>query len=347
MTRGSDDALRRELRTAGLSSSLVDAAWPVWRADGLPDGPSADAELRFALSRRLGLSPQALLDDRVEFVWRDTARFKHLTAADEEAQAALNSFGVTIGRALLAGVPAAAGPDGIDGLRPGDVRRSIMAGGRPFVDLAGLVSFCWAVGVPVVHLRVFPLRRKSMHAMVVRVDGRYAVLLGRVASYPAQTAFTLAHELGHAALGHLSGADAIVDLEDPQTSRGDDGEEAEADRFALEALTGAPEPVITTGLSTYNAPTLADAVLKAAPAAGVEPGTVVLCLAHETREWAKAMSALRFVYGGPVALAEYVNAVADTQLDWDSMTADGADYLRRVLGLPADAGGFGGGERGG
>ncbi len=36
--------------------------------------------------------------------------------------------------------------------------------------------------------------------MVVNADGRFAILLGRDASYPAPVAFTLAHELGHVML---------------------------------------------------------------------------------------------------------------------------------------------------
>ena len=64
-------------------------------------------------------------------------------------------------------------------------------------------------------LRIFPLKNKAMHAMVVRVRGRYAILLGRDATYPAPVAFTLAHELGHVLLGHLGDAPALVDLRDP------------------------------------------------------------------------------------------------------------------------------------
>jgi hypothetical protein len=328
---GRDDGLRRTLLRSGISGDVVDAAWPAWRQDGVPTGASAEAELRFALARRLGLSPKALLEDRVEFVWRDNARFKHLTAEDAEAQAALTSFGMSVARLLVGAVP---DWRPLEGLTAADLRKALLAD-APFVDLASLVSFCWAVGIPVVHLRMFPLRQKAMHAMVVRWSGRPCVLLGRAASYPAQTAFTLAHELGHAILGHLDGADAVVDLDDPLMSRGGDEEEEEADRFSLEVLTGTAEPEITTSLADYNAPTLAAAAGDAAVASAIEPGTIVLCLGHRTREWAKVMSALRFVYGGPVAVGDYVNAEADGQLQWDLMPAEGAEFMRRVLGLDA------------
>lgn len=75
-------ALVKELKDAGLSDHAINAAWPTWWDDAAASSPSARAELRFALSRKLGLSPQSLLGERVEFVWQDEARFKNLTAGD-------------------------------------------------------------------------------------------------------------------------------------------------------------------------------------------------------------------------------------------------------------------------
>jgi hypothetical protein len=47
--------------------------------------------------------------------------------------------------------------------------------------------------------------------MVVEADRRHAVLPGRDATCAAPVRFTLAHEIGHAALGDMSGG-AIIDL---------------------------------------------------------------------------------------------------------------------------------------
>ena len=162
MTADSED-LRRELRRAGLSEQVISAAWPSWWSEDLADDLSGRYELRFALARRLGLSPRELLGERVRFVWNDEARFKHLSVQDETHRAALASFGVTVGRALLRATPAAGSLDGVDasGLR------AALLGDRTLVDLPGLLYACWAIGIPVVHLRVFPLDTKSMHAMVV------------------------------------------------------------------------------------------------------------------------------------------------------------------------------------
>lgn len=323
---GDDDNLIERLREAGFSRAAIRAAWPSWWTEEAGETPSGRAELRFALARRLGLEPKPLLGERVEFVWNDEARFKHLSTHDDAQKAALTSFGMSVGRLLLRATPA--GPT--DRIAAEALRDAIMAG-SPFVDLGSLLGTCWALRIPVIHLRVFPLEAKSMHAMVVGVDGRFAILLGRDAAYPAPVAFTLAHELGHVMLGHLADAPALIDLEDPALARDGDEQEEEADRFALTLLTGSPEPDIQTDIEHFNAPTLAAAVLRASGEYGVEPGTLALCLAHGRGLWPVAMSALGFIYGERKPAWREVNGIADGELDWDALGDEAAHYLRNVM----------------
>ena len=300
------DDLTRDLRAAGLSSKVIKAAWPSWWSDELSANPSGRAELRFALARRLGVSPRGLLGERVEFVWNDDAKFKHLTAEDEPQRSALTSFGMTIGRMLIRATPVAGSADGLDAL----ILREAILADRPWVDLPSLLGMCWSLGIPVIHLRIFPLEAKSMHAMVVESEGRFAILLGKDAAYPAPVAFTLAHELGHALLGHLSGAQALVDLKDPALARDGDEQEEEADRFALTMLTGQPAPSFTFGKSAFNAPTLAKSAMDTGAARRIEPGTLALCVGHERRTWPVAMSSLQFIYPQKAPVWRFVNATA-------------------------------------
>jgi hypothetical protein len=325
---GSTEALRRELRNAGLSDEVIRAAWPTWWSEELADDPSGSAELRFALARRLGLSPRSLMGERVTFVWNDEARFKHLSAEDLQHRAALASFGMTVGRSLLHATSAPATSSGIDAKA---LRKAILQG-QAFVDLQSLLGTCWAMGIPVIHLRVFPLDAKSMHAMVVRVGSRHAILLGRDASYPAPVAFTLAHEIGHIALGHLADAPALVDMEDPARATEPDQQEREADEFGLELLTGTPQPRIDTHGSRFNAPGLANAVMEFGPRNGIEPGTLALCLAHQSGAWPVTMAAMKFIYRQAHPVWREVNAVADMQLDWDAIGDEAAEWIRNVMG---------------
>lgn len=322
--------LRANLKQAGLSDQVINAAWPSWWSDDAASSVSARAELRFAVARKLGISPTALSDDRVEFVWEDAARFKHLSDEGQAQKAALASFGLSIGRLLLRGVEHLESTDVPDA----EALRAALLDSARFVDLSGLLAACWALGVPVIHLRVFPLSAKSMHAMVVRVGSRFAVLLGKDAMYPAPVAFTLAHEVGHIALRHLEGTSAIVDLDDPVVSEDQDAEEGEADRYALSLLTGSEKPDIQTNIEDFGARQLAAAVMRAGPERGIEPGTLALCYAYRTAQWARAVGSLRYIYAEAKPVWREVNEVAVGQIRWPNLPDDSAEFLRNIMGIP-------------
>lgn len=203
---------RQRLKNFGFTNPAIDAAWPAWWSDEADSSVSAQTELRFSIARKLGLEPRSLLNDAEQprFIWRDEARFKRLSGESEVERAGITSFGMAIGRLLLAAsTPPAASP-------PADASqlRELILRHQQYVRLSDLLSFCWAVSIPVIHLRVFPWPRKRMAAMTLRHGDRHAVLLAKDSMYPAHVAFYLAHELGHAALGHLQPGHLVVDLED-------------------------------------------------------------------------------------------------------------------------------------
>jgi hypothetical protein len=233
----SPDGLRRRLRTAGLSNEIIDAAWPQWWTEDAVGSPAAEAELRFGLARRLGLSPSALLNEEPVFLWRDQAKYKSLTANSLEEESAITSYGLVIGRSMITATPSrSALPSSA-----AEIRSAILAE-SPVVTALDLLTLCWAVGIPVVHPRVFPLESKRMHAMSIRYSDRYAVILGAATNYAAALAFTLAHELGHIVLGHFNSEEAVVDMGDPaREGIGNDSDEAAASRFALELIGGSPD----------------------------------------------------------------------------------------------------------
>jgi hypothetical protein len=322
--------LRRLLLDRGLSRNSIDAAWPGWWADA-DDRSAADrARLRKALADRLGLEPDRLLGDRVEFVWRDDARYKHLRSETADELAALTSFGMAVGGYLLDALgPARSLPP----LEAASLRAALLKE-RPWVDLSGLLAIAWGVGIPVAHLRVFPLPAKSMQAMVVAREGRFAVLLGKDASYPAPVAFTLAHELGHIALGHLDGAIGLVDLE---ADDGDDPDETAADRFALALLSGSADPIVEPGAARFSGAELAKAAVTAGRKHAIEPGSLALILGHQSGRFDIAQRALEGIYDRPRPMWQAVNAVAAQQLDPARLGGDANEYLGRVLNWSAGA----------
>lgn len=321
------NALIKALRQNSISRAAIDAAWPSWWTEAADNSPSGRAELRFELARSLGLEAKSLLGERVEFVWNDEARFKHLSTENRTEQAALASFGIAIGRILLRATQAREGLQAVQALE----LRSAILSQFEYVDLHSLITTCWALGIPVIHLRVFPLETKSMHAMVVAEAGRFAILLGRDASFPAPVAFTLAHELGHICLQHVQSKSALVDLEDPAAARDGDVEEREADDFALTILTGTPRPNIQTNVISFNARSLARAVLEAGPRYRIEPGTLALCLAHQNEVWPAANAALKHIYSEVKPVCREVNNIALSEIQWDSLEPEACNYLKNIM----------------
>jgi len=324
--------LRRRLKGIGLSDPAIEAAWPTWWSTAAEASPSAIADLRFSLARKLGLDPRSLLDDSEapKFVWRDEARFKHLSTEDEEELAAISSFGTALAGALIAATPRAEIP-----AIPGAIElRRMLLRTREFVKLSDLLSVAWSLGIPVVHLRVFPCDRKRMAAMAVRMGDREAILLGKDSDYPAQIAFYLAHEIGHIALGHLKGGQVLVDMDSELETPLNDLEEAEADRFALELLTGQPAPIVLPKAMRYTARQLGRDALQRAATLHIEPGTLSLCFGYSTGDWATALAAMRTIYPSAKPVWSEVNLVAKGQLEFDEVSGDLAAYVTAVLGNP-------------
>jgi hypothetical protein len=327
--------LRTRLRRVGLSELAIDAAWPAWWSDEAELSGSARTELRFSLARKLGLDPRSLLEDAEEprFVWHDEARFKHLTGQGELERSALASFGIALS-AVLAG--AVSSEFLMTGQSASKLRALALRQGLPYVGLRDLLLLSWALGLPVVHLRVFPGPQKRMAAMAVRAADRCVILLGKDSLYPPHVAFYLAHEIGHVALQHLAASPAIVDMEpDEATVEARDEEEYAADRYALELLTGRPNPIVLPKGGRYSAKELGRVALSASADLHIEPGTLALCFGHATKDWATANAAMRFIYREEKPVWREVNRAALSQLALTEVSDDDRAYVLEVLGEPA------------
>lgn len=330
MPDGSADAsgLRQRLRKAGIAPKAIRAVWPTWWSEEAQTSRSAVVELHYTIARRLGISPQSLFDDGApQFLWKDTAKFKNVGAQTEEELAALTSFSVAVGQAVLSGLAG----ESLELPTPSALRDALLSGGRS-VDLRALLDLCWAIGIPVVQLALFPLGRKRMHAVTVRVHGRYAVLVGRESGYGAQVAYIVAHELGHIAHQHLAEASALVEADDPITRDGDDEEHA-ADSYALELLTGDARTVVEASDPEFTASQLADVALRAAPELAIDPGVLALCLGHSSGRWRQAFGALKVIQRGKQDVGSFINGIARHQLAWPDLTLDTREFLEAALGF--------------
>jgi len=328
--------LRDRLRRLGLSRRAIDAAWPRWWSSAAGQSASAQLELRFALARNLGLDPHSLIDEGADprFLWAHTGRFKHLSAETQTEKEAIASFGRAVGIALSPGVTTPFTE--LLGRSAAELRRAMLASSdSPFVRLLDLLSLCWSTGTPVIHLRVYPWPQKRMAAMSLRVSGRSIILLARDSQVPAPIAFYVAHEIGHIALGHLPQDDVLVDLAGTLGPQ-EDPEESEADRYALELLTGNPDFRVESSTPLASASELIRTAQASAAQLGVEPGTLALCFGYSTGKWAIANAAMQTIYTDPKPAWEEVNAVARTSLAFAELPDGAADFLDSVLGAVGD-----------
>lgn len=210
---------------------------------------------------------------------------------------------------------------------------------EPFVSLGSLISLCWGIGIPVVYQSVFPLTAKRMDAMTVAVEDRPVILLARRTTFPAFLAFVIAHELGHVALGHVGHDETLADFstaslfgeDEPGYFPRDDGEEADANSFAFELLTGNPSFAVQADSERFNSAQVAAAAAQAGEQYSVDPGIVALALGYETGEWPAVYSALKRLGLHQPDLPDRVNEVAFQQLNLENLNFDGSDFLTRML----------------
>ncbi len=319
--------LRQELHRTGIAYHAIDAVWPEWWTPDAEASLSANADLRYTLARRLGLAPRSLFDGPPQFIWRDSAKFKNLGTATAEDATILTSFGVAVGSCALSATRAPANVPRPQS--PLELRQALLAS-FPAIGLDALLTFCWAIGIPVLQLHLFPLGQKRMHALTVRSRDRFAILIGRESRYSAQIAYFIAHEIGHIMLGHVDRA-ALLEYDDPLKSAAPDQEESAADQYALELLTGDAAPRIESTTPRFTASQLALAVLQEWPTWRVDPGILALCLAHSTGRWRQGFGALKIIPPGESDVGEHINRLARDQLELERLPDDGQEYLSIVL----------------
>lgn len=122
-------------------------------------------------------------------------------------------------------------------------------------------------------------------------------------------------------------------MADPSKINNSDHEDNEADRFALELLTGTSEFDVQASTTSFNATQLADAATVAARGLNIDPAILALCLGHRSGRWRQAFGALKILEGTGPSVGAAINQIAGQQIDWSAVPSDAADYLRAVLGV--------------
>lgn len=162
---------------------------------------------------------------------------------------------------------------------PAATLRAAILEAAPWVGFDQLLEHCCAAGIPVLHVNNFPAdAKKKPMGFTLRANGRPAVVLFVDKSQPAWLLFILAHELGHMHNGHVPENGALLD--ETVHENVPDAEKEQADRYAIELLTGNAATCLQVCGRWPKADRLAQHAREFGRRNRVDPGHVVLNCAH-------------------------------------------------------------------
>lgn len=280
----------------GIPQRKLALLLPDWWTAEVEASPSGVQQAKVYLAKALSLRirPFSETPPRVEFDLPVDRRFKKsakTTEADVNLAVALARSASRLALSALDTQYVPPPPD------PLAIRAHLLSTGAPWVGLSSLLSYCWAIGIPVIHLAT-PLLGRKMDGIAMAINGRPSIVLSnnRKSGF---LLFHLAHELGHIALGHVGANGTIVDDEIKKGDAFDkDADEIAADQFAIQLLTGNAYGNLKLQ-QLMKAPVLARLATQYGHDHQIDPTHVVLNCAHNNKSiFALCVSAANLIAGG-------------------------------------------------
>ncbi len=313
----------------GLSKNKLSHIFPEWWSPEIEATPSGAQQAKLYLARALSLRIRPISENppRIEFDLPEARRFKRsakTTDAEIEVAVAIAKSASRIAISSLEHEFCPPPPSAAE------IRSLILGKGNHWVGLQQLIDYCWDCGIPVLHLATPLLGKKKMDGIAMSLNGRPSIVLSnkRASGF---LLFHLAHELGHIALGHVSQNGAIVDdeINESDSDIGRDPQEIEADRFAIELLTGNANERITLS-QMIKAPALAKLAVQYGHKKNIDPTHVVLNCAHNNpRIYALCVGAANLLSGGRRD-QELISEAVINRLG-DNLSPDNENLLRNLI----------------
>jgi hypothetical protein len=324
-------SLYARLEQAGLDRKFIrETLLPDWWDDAIAEHPTGYAEARLRIARALGLSLRQLDSEDPLGEMLDETRLRCKTRRGME----LDSIRWTIALAKRAAELATrATPKPYEPIpeSASQIRDAILQE-HQWVSLDNLLVYCWQHGIPVIPLKAKPHTSKKVDGQIVRVGERPVIVLACGYRYSARLLFIVAHELGHWARGHLS--DQSILAEESIAREGESHEEAEANWFAVELLTGKPDKAYWAPRS-LTAAQLAEGARMAGRRDKVDPGVVALNYAWNQGTWEVGMGALKILEPEPKGMLLLQQRMLES-LEWSRLHEEDAQLLLRLTGgLPS------------
>lgn len=327
------ESLYQRLVNIGLSKSYVKRqGLPDWWCEEYEQSEGAIVTAAAHISKRFNLDLQSLLNehDQPQFISTNQPKYKLQNGTDPQSLPVPSAIAAKVAEIVASACKSPYQP--IEELSVAEIRAEILDSSR-FVNLKGLLDFCWSHGIPVIHFDQFPKARgiKKFQGMLACFHQRPVIVLSLNDSSPSRLLFIAAHELGHILKGHLSltNASLLVDEEVKRESK--DPEEVEANEVAAELLLGLPDKSYATK-QNHTGEELAQYAIRIGSNDRVSPGVVAQNYGWYKKHWGSANGALKLLE--PHANApRQINRYLLENLDWDSLGNDYQEYLELALGL--------------
>jgi len=303
-------------------------ALPAWWDDEIAHTKSGlqQAQMYFARAFHIDLVSLAQASGPVQF--QETQRKFKLSRNVTESDVSVSAhFATAIANLALVGVGAQQSTVPKD---PVELRADILQK-HSCVSLSALLDWCAKANIPVLHIHKLP--GKKMTGLVVREDGRFAVVLSKKGT-PAHLLFHLAHELGHIANKHLQENGFVADEKIGGSDAGD-ADEKEADAYAIRLLNGrevsygpGASAVIRSGVALYKA------ALAKATQERIDVGHIILNYGNSQQTHALANVALKSIPGESDGI-KVVNTAFFQSLDTGKLSDDQFELLKTATGYSA------------
>lgn len=329
------NAIFGSLEAAGYPRNLQRLLLPEWVTTEVLADADASAEVAIILAKRLGLRPASLFSQtpHIETLRRRDTKYKRSIPNKSKDLTAATAIAVGVAETIAAAcrIPFLLFPSKAQGFRQG----ALTDFPGNWLGLRNLLMYCWAHGVPVVHLSELGHGTAKMDGMVVQTNERPVIVLSKNADLWAWQLFVLAHEVAHIALGHVEDDEILIDeelgkesyaMEDP------DIDERAADAFAIELLNGRPDATYRVLDEHVNAQTLARAAFDHGKPLQIDPGHIVLNFAHHSGNWPIGIAAATILQGDNPPASVVINEAMWRELDTDAFSDDTLEFLRRATG---------------
>lgn len=321
-------SLLSRIASVGVPAVFARKALPAWWDDEVALSKSGLQQAQMYLARAFHIDLASLAQPHGPVSFQETQRKFKLSRNVAESDVSVSAhFATAMANLALVGFRADQGGVPKD---PVELRSAILKT-HNCVSLSALLAWCAQANIPVLHIDKLP--GKKMTGLVVREDGRFAIVLSKKGT-PAHLLFHLAHELGHVANGHLKGNGFVADEKIGGADAGD-ADEKEADAYAIRLLNGrevAYRPgtgsVIRSGAALYKA------ALSKATQEKIDVGHIILNFGNSQQNHALAAVALKSIPGEADGI-KLVNTAFFQVLDADKLSEDQLELLKTATGYKA------------